>query len=258
MHRNTFKRSLLALAAASLAATHAQAGIIFSDIAYGAAAATTAEANFLSQASSHITETFDDSGTYSMTGNAGSNFGSGDQNRWLAAADSFDTSVGTFSITQAEAGAGGDDVESSKLMLESSATGEFGRQKNYDGGQWLDSNDADTVTWDFSTSSIMANAFGFYLSDANDQGASLRLIFDDGSEHIEQLDSDLQNGNLMYATFISDALINSATLIFDNGTFNNDGWGIDTITVAQVPEPGTLALLGLGLAGLTFARRRST
>ncbi|WP_101756906.1 PEP-CTERM sorting domain-containing protein [Oceanicoccus sp. KOV_DT_Chl] len=139
-------------------------------------------------------------------------------------------------------------------MLEDSSTGEFGRQTSY-GSRWLDSNDADSVTWAIG-GTLAANAFGFYLSDANDQGASLRLIFDDGSTYIEQLNSDLANGNLLYASFISDQLITGATLIFDNGTYENDGWGIDNVTIAQVPEPGTIALLGLGLAGLFIQRRR--
>ena len=33
--------------------------------------------------------------------------------------------------------------------------------------------------------------------------------------------------------------------------------GIDNLEVSRVPEPGTLMLLGLGLAGLGFARRRN-
>jgi hypothetical protein len=40
---------------------------------------------------------------------------------------------------------------------------------------------------------------------------------------------------------------------FDNISFNP---AIISVPAASVPEPGTFALLGLGLAGLGFARRR--
>ncbi len=37
---------------------------------------------------------------------------------------------------------------------------------------------------------------------------------------------------------------------------NFDNVQLDAMTISDVPEPATLLLLGLGLAGLGFARRR--
>ena len=114
------------------------------------------------------------------------------------------------------------------------------------------------VRWGFEGGDF--NPFGFYLSDANDQGASLRLNFKEGGSLVQYLDfAGSGNGNLAYISLVSESVFDSASLIFDNQSDTvNDGWGIDNVTLAKVPEPGTLALLGLGLVGLSMARRRQS
>ena len=43
---------------------------------------------------------------------------------------------------------------------------------------------------------------------------------------------------------------------YDNFPRNYDGRGYDEVVIDEIPEPGTLALFGVGLAGLGFTRRR--
>src|SRR4030095_1034795 len=44
----------------------------------------------------------------------------------------------------------------------------------------------------------------------------------------------------------------------DDNLVNGDYIGIDTVTVNRVPEPGTIALISLGLVGFIARRRRSS
>ncbi len=179
------------------------------------------------------------------------------QTSWENKASTFNTNVGQFTLT--EAGQSTGNPHNDELMIESKNTGEHGRQSlsTYNGDLWLDSNDAKKVEWLFNNPATAGmNAFGFYIADASDVGATLTLLFDDGSYSDSYVISPYTaNGNLGYVSVKSSMNILGATLTFNNST-GGDGWGIDDVTVGRLPEPGTVLLLGLGLLGLGAARRR--
>lgn len=135
-----------------------------------------------------------------------------------------------------------------------SGPGYNGRYNTTSGGDnWLDSNDARA----FSFSPIGGRtAVGFFITDANDAGGryDITLTNADRSETRTNLfGGGLGNGRVYYLSFRSDQAITSIRIDTNN---RNDGFGIDDLTVARVPEPGSLALLGIALAGIGAAARR--
>lgn len=242
-------KTLLAGGAMLAAASTTQAAVISINVFDDAAAA---EALFISQLGSHVTEDFENLPLHGFSQTGTGNH----QLDWVDTAVTFQTSVGDFTLVTPGGTNAGDTERSTELKIENASTGEDGREVA--SGNWLDSNDAKKVQWDISIGGSPFNALGFYLADANDQGARLILKLTDGTEidATYQLTTALPNGNIKYITIKSDVSISSASLIFDNKYTPRDGWGIDNVTVGQVPEPGTLLLLGLGLLGLGAARRR--
>lgn len=85
-------------------------------------------------------------------------------------------------------------------------------------------------------------------------------------EAILDLDADLMDvylgGNLIAGARAIDDVFGSAIIGFEFTGFNPAPTGfdgamqVDNFRVSDVPEPATLALLGLGLAGVGFGRRR--
>jgi len=66
--------------------------------------------------------------------------------------------------------------------------------------------------------------------------------------------SDIPDPNLILLSASTDSVAYHAAVIFSKGDV---GTGIDNVRFTTVPEPGSVALLALGLVGLSFARRRA-
>lgn len=215
--------------------------------------AATARTNYESRVEDQsITEDFNDLAGTRVDGD-------GPHESWEGASNSYDTDVGTYTLTSPGQPASGNE-NINNLMIESNATGEFGRSVLADDDLWLDSNDAQEVVWDLDgalTGTGPFDSFGFQLADAADVSADLTLNFaDDEGAASTTIPFELSSGNLRYVTLHSDRNIVGGQLTFNNSTLN-DGWGIDNVTVGKLPEPGSLLLMGLGLLGLGAARRRT-
>lgn len=256
-----------ALASTFAISSMAQANIIYS--VSGPGATVTEENAFLDSlvAGSGITEGFEDT---DANGNA---YNGGDQ------ATSFNTNVGTFSSGGTSSGdacsfgtfvceGGSDNLEGGLGIVDEDIMkaspggsntfyGRFPLPETEGNDQYLDSLDHEQVLFTLNEG---FNALGFFLTDPNDAGGILDINAADGAGYTLNIEDILggsqNNKGAFYLSFFSfGADITSITLTKNN---SSDGVGFDNVTVGRVPEPGTLALLGLGLAGLGIARRRKS
>ncbi len=168
------------------------------------------------------------------------------------------TAVGSFS-TLGPTGSGdsvvGDGTE--VAVRDGSTVDPFGRVNTTQGDDaknWLDSNDTTGIVWDAELDGVFFDEVAFSLSDATDQGATLSVIA--GGETASF--SGLGNGNVQWVIVSFMDSVDMATITLSNNDQLNDGFGIDDATIAAVPLPAGLLLLGTALGGLGIARRRKT
>lgn len=123
-------------------------------------------------------------------------------------------------------------------------------------------NDPATVTWNngqsLTQADIEARPFdsvdGIFRIVTERAPGVFEVLFDLGT-------FPARDSSAMFVGLI-DAANPFTNIILINGTSGldaafQDGFGYDGLIVGSVPEPGTLVLLGLGLAGLAASRRRS-
>lgn len=205
----------------------------------GFSAAQAAEAAFLGNLNAgYMTETFD------------SGYAVGAQSMTVTSL----AGVGSFTMNVAGTGGACDTSPYScnaGLAVLDSVSSPYSGRFDVSPDNWLDSMDAQKMT---ISPAGGYTAMGFYMTDPNDSGGRFSIGGVDFS-FADIFGSFLGNGKIFYISLYDDNGLGDLSIYANS---SNDGYGLDNVTIGTVPEPGTLALMGLGLVGLVLVRSRKS